>query len=222
MAAMLAATLTVGCTKLDPSEQTVFDRPETEQIIVIAMDLSGSFADLMTKDGLAYRFVLATVDRYLRENSGGDGRLVIAQLSATGNPLLWEGKPSDLRRHFGSADSFREFLLSKSDPRGSRINEGVANALDYTINHASVRSNGAKPALFVLSDMMDNDPAGADHMKRVNELLGDFADVGGVIGLYYVNQSMLIDWRTRIESSGVRDSRIECGIVSNPDLPVFF
>ncbi len=211
-----------ACTPVQQGQQTVFEKPETEQVIVIAMDVSGSFAELMTKDGLAYRFTLATVDRFMRERPGQEGRLIIAQLSATGNALLWEGSPGQLRKDFSNAEAFRDFVLAKSNPNGSRINEGIANALDYVVNHQAVRSNGAKPALFVLSDMLDNDPDGEAQLARVDSSLQDFADAGGVIGLYYVHQQMLIDWRRRIESSGVKDYRIECGIVTTPSLPSFF
>lgn len=211
-----------ACTPVQQNEQSVFEEPETEQVIVIAMDLSGSFADLMTKDGLAYRFALATVDRFVREQPGQEGRLIIAQLSATGNALLWEGSPGQLRQDFPNAESFRDFVLASSNPNGSRINEGIANALDYVVNHQAVRSSGAKPALFVLSDMLDNDPDGQAQLKRAEASLQDFADANGVIGLYYVHQQMLIDWRRRIETSGIKDYRIECGIVTTPSLPSFF
>lgn len=211
-----------ACTPIPQGEQTVFEKTETDQLIVIALDLSGSFAELMTKDGIAYRFAMATVDRFMRENPGREGRLVIAQLSATGNPLLWEGTPGELRKQFSNQEAFREFLLSKSDPQGSRINEGIANALEYVANHQSVRSNNASSALFVLSDMMDNDPDGEEQLKRAEKSLVDFADTGGVVGLYYVHQSKLIEWRRRIESAGIHDYRIQCEIVSTPDLPSFF
>ena len=217
-----AILLQASCTPIQPGEQTVFEKPETEQLIVIALDLSGSFAELMTKDGIAYRFALATVDRFLREHPGREGRLIIAQLSATGNPLLWEGTPAQLRKDFASQEAFRDFLLSKSNPHGSRINEGIANSLDYVANHQAVRSNNAKAALFVLSDMMDNDPDGAEQLKHAEASLVDFADAGGVVGLYYVHQSQLIDWRRRIETAGMKDYRIQCEIVSAPDLPSFF
>jgi hypothetical protein len=127
-----------------------------------------------------------------------------------------------LRKQFSNQEEFREFLLSKSDPQGSRINEGIANALEYVANHQSVRSNGASSALFVLSDMMDNDPDGDEQMKRAEKSLVDFADAGGVVGLYYVHQSKLVEWRRRIESAGIHDYRIQCEIVSTPDLPSFF
>ena len=130
-----AAILLAGCTKSteqDNAAQVTLGGDDAELIVVIALDLSGSFADLMTRDGKAYEFTMRVVDNYFRNAIGTQNRIIIAQLSAHDRQaLLWDGTPIQLRQDFPSAAEFRTFLLSRSNPAGSRIHDGVADALDY-------------------------------------------------------------------------------------------
>ena len=193
---------------------------EAEKTVVIIFDLSGSFLHLMAEDGVAYQFTLATIDRFLRQTIGEETKLIIAQISASQSPLLWEGRPQDLRRQFPTPQKFRDFLLEQADPNGSRVNEGLSSTLSYLLTHRTVKA-GAEPTVLVLSDLMDNAPDGAEYEKQVISQLKELGDKGGAVGLYYVHQSVLTHWHNCLENSGLRDYRVECNIVGHPELPNF-
>src|SRR5438105_4162099 len=110
-----AALLLVGCTKhseQDDATQVSLGREDADFMIVIAVDLSGSFADKMTHDGKGYEFTMRVADNYFRNSIGTRNRIIIAQLSAPDRqPLLWDGTPVQLRQDFPSATEFRNFLL---------------------------------------------------------------------------------------------------------------
>src|SRR5205823_5258911 len=104
-------------------------RDEARCVILFLIDMSGSFVEYVTGgDAKAYTLVMRALEKYSRSAAGEEGyRVVIGQLSAPGKnrALLFDGTPQTLRQHFPSAGAFRDFLLSKSDPNGSRIHEGV-------------------------------------------------------------------------------------------------
>src|SRR5205823_25060 len=101
LVALLAAAL-VGCTPHNPNDDSPvsLNREDADCLVVIAIDLSGSFLDMMAKDGRAYAFTLRVADTYFRSSIGTKNRLVIAQLSATDRALLWDGTPAQLREEF--------------------------------------------------------------------------------------------------------------------------
>src|SRR4051794_13995032 len=95
LAFLAASVLFCGCTKqTDQSDQQMTLTGENaECIVVIAIDMSGSFADLMARDGKAYEFLMRVVDKYFRNSVGSSNRIILAQLSATNRALLWDGTP---------------------------------------------------------------------------------------------------------------------------------
>src|SRR5262245_32506304 len=123
---LAAAILVCGCTKhTDQADQQIsLGREDADYLVVIAVDLSGSFADLMTRDGKGYEFTMRVADKYFRNSIGTTNRIVIAQLSGTERALLWDGTPVQLRQDFPTAANFRDFLLKKSNAGGSRIYDG--------------------------------------------------------------------------------------------------
>src|SRR5438876_8721593 len=148
-----AALMLAGCTKhTDQDNQQVnLGREDAEYLVVIAVDMSGSFADLMTRDGKGYEFTMRVADRYFRNSIGSNNRLIIAQLSATDRALLWDGTPVQLRQDFPSANEFRQFLLKKSHPAGSRICDGLADAMACVLTDPSVAGGKTECAVFALS-----------------------------------------------------------------------
>src|SRR3989442_16036297 len=121
----------------------------------------------MTRDGKGYEFTMRVADRYFRNSIGSNNRLIIAQLSATDRALLYDGTPVQLRQDFPSANEFREFLLKKSHPAGSRIFDGVADAFEYMLTDPSFASGKTRMAVFVLSDFDDNFPNPEKSEQRV-------------------------------------------------------
>lgn len=212
--------ITAGCEKRTPVEPTVFARAEDEYRLTIMVDLSGSFADKMADGGHAYRFALRVIDEYFRNRIGFNDTLVIAQISAS-EPLLWEGKPLDLRREFPSASAFRDFLLQKSNPNGSLVYDGMHTTLEYLMMDPGVKAGRTKSALLVLSDLIDNGPEPGPRARRLKHTLAEYAACGGTIGLYYVDTSCLGIWTKVLSDTGIREFEVESEIVGKPTLPNF-
>src|SRR5262249_18456628 len=78
---------------------------QEKMILVFDIDLSGSFNKLMADDGYAYSYIMDVLQKYSQSRVGTEDKLIIAQLSGTEHPLLWEGKPSQLRKDFPSAEA---------------------------------------------------------------------------------------------------------------------
>lgn len=215
----------MGCTKhseQDDATQITLGREDADTMIVIAVDLSGSFADRMTRDGKGYEFTMRVVDNYFRNSVGTKNRIIIVQLSAPDRqPLLWDGTPIELRRDFPSAVEFRDFLLKKSHPAGSRIHDGVADALDYVLSDAGVAKGKTRSALFVLSDFDDNAPNPMKSEQRLVQGLNAFGKKNGVVGFYFLEQPKVPIWRQHLQQSGVKNWVCESEIVASPPLPSF-
>src|SRR5260221_7457613 len=161
VALLAAAGLTLtGCEQVSREETgSVLNAQDPEFVLCVAIDLSGSFAEMMSEgNGRAYRFLLSAIDRYFRGTVGDNVRIIIAQLSATDRPLLWDGTPRTLRKQFPDAQSFRQFLIKNSNPNGSRLHDGIRDELTYLMSLPGVASGKTKSCLLVLSDMDDNFP----------------------------------------------------------------
>ena len=183
------------------------------------MDISGSFGEYMTEDGKAYDFALRAIDRYFTDRVGGNDQIIITQLSGS-QPLLWQGTPQQLRRDFPDRNAFRDYLIAHADQNGSRINDGVAESLDYVLNTYSVARGKAKTISLILSDMLDNHPDQDASEKRFIDALARYAS-RGAIAFYFCDQAKLSDIRKKTEQAGFRWCIIECDIRGNPPLPAF-
>ena len=220
---LIAALLTSGCGGPRRTDATteMFGQEDSDYVLAIVLDMSGSFSHLMADDGKAYDFALAVMDRYFRNGDGLNDTMVIAQISGTDESLLWQGSPLELRRDFPTADDFRRFLLANVDPNGSRVNEGLTNVVDYIAANPRVAGGNARSAVFVLSDMLDNGGDSDTTARQLDASLAAYGNRGGRVGLYYVNQSLVPDWNRRLQQAGIRSYCVECEIVGNPRLPEF-
>ena len=215
----LIVMLPVGCAPRDRSNKTktVIRAAEHGRILTIAMDLTGSCRDKMAQSGHA--FAMHAISKYFQSSIGTSDQLIIAALSGTRRSLIWQGTPASLRREFPSADAFRDFLLSKADPNGSLIHDGLRNVVDYLATDPQLASGHAKSVLLCLSDMEDNgpDPAGSEQ-KLVDSLRG-LARTDTVIGLYFVEQGRIPTWRRNLQSAGFREIEVQPEFVGMPPLP---
>lgn len=211
----------VGTTTTAPVQAPSLGDDEAENVVLIALDLSGSFQHMMTEEGVGYQFATQVIDRYFRDKIGTGDRLVISQISGTQRSLLWEGRPLDLRKQFPSAEAFRQHLMSRADPGGSLVYEGLKNATSYVLDDPSIKGGRAKVSLFVLSDMLDTGPEGSQAEGYVNHALSEIGLRGGVVGIYYVDQELVVPWRRRLQQLGLRNARVESEIVGMPPLPSF-
>lgn len=205
-----------------PAGPSMFATPETDYVVMLVIDLSGSFAHQMAEEGKGYEFALKIYDRFFRDRIGNEkDKLIIAQLSGSHRSLLWQGKPIELRQQFPSASDFRDFLRTKMDPRGSVIHDGIAQAVEYITSDPTLITPNTKSAVFVLSDLLDNGANPEKSGPRVSRALAEYGRKNGVVGLYYVDQDLVQPWRQLLQTSGVRDYRVECVINANPELPSF-
>lgn len=222
LVAAIIAVVTPGCGKRrEHTEPRVFGEKEREYVLTIVLDMSGSFTNLMAYDGKAYQFAVAVVDRYFRDRIGSQDILIIAQVSGTDRSLLWEGRPSELRKEFPSAEKFRDFLLQNSNPRASLIHEGMVQSIRYMMNDECVRKGKAKTAMFVLSDMLDTHDTAGDVTPELSQALSDFGACGGMVGVYYCDSKLVPVWQQRLSDAGIQHYRVESEIVRMPTLPSF-
>jgi hypothetical protein len=126
-----------------------------------------------------------------------------------------------LRNQFGSASAFMHFLHGKSNPAGSRIHDGIADALEYILDYPGVKEGKTRVSLFVFSDMDDNFPEPEKSKARVLTLLKEFGRVKGCIGLYWVDQMHVPGWRRDLRDAGIKHFVVESEIVADPALPTF-
>lgn len=216
----MLTTLLTGCELRTASQYSSFSDDESEYVLALVLDLSSSSVHLFDEDEVGFEFTMNLIDNYMRAAPGRAGRLILVQVSASDNPLLWEGNPAELRSEFSTAEEFRKMLMSKSNPAGSRIHEGLARTFEYLLSHRAV-TGGAKPGVFVLSDMMDNGSGGAEFEKQLNDSLEEFGKRGGIAGFYFVDQSLVTKWERNLANSKIRDSRVTANIVAHPPLPSF-
>ncbi|MCA9078108.1 MAG: hypothetical protein KDA93_23970 [Planctomycetaceae bacterium] len=218
---ILVIGLLSGCgPRREPQAQSTFQQEDCEYVVTVLLDLSPSFFNEMTEGGQAYNFNAALLDHYFRERLGTNDQLIIAQISGEKRALLWQGTPLQLRQKFPSATAFGEFLRSNANPNGSLVHDAIAATVDYVLADPNVASGRAKSAIFVLSDMADNGSS-EDSEERALDSLKAFGRVGGIVGMYYVDQRLVPDWRTKLKDAGIRESCVEAEIVGTPTLPSF-
>ena len=221
---MLTALAAVpGCEKCQEDKQSSpLVVQDTEFLLVIVLDVSGSFIEYVNEDsGKAYYYILSLIDKFFRNRLGSDDKIVLAQLSATDKSLLWDGSPRTLRQSFPDAKAFRKFMLERSNPNGSRVHDGIADALDYVMDYPGVAAAKTKSAIFVLSDMDDNFPNPEQSKARLVKALSDYSCIGGAIGIYWCDQSLVPVWRKHLRQSGIRSWVVESEIVADPTVPSF-
>lgn len=217
----------IGCAPYVPQTSTgqqsasPLQKRESEYVLMIVLDLSGSFSHRMVDDGKAYMFALQVSDSFFRNRVGCNDQLILAQLSGSQHSLIWQGSPIQLRQEFPSAEAFQAFLQSKADPNGSLVHEGLAHAVEYLNRDASIVSGKANSAICVLSDMADNDPNGAAAGVRLVTALQEYGSKNGVVGMWYVDDSLVAPWEEILKQSGLRDSCVLGDFVGRPTLPRF-
>jgi hypothetical protein len=220
LATLLVATLAAGCEKRHEAVDSTFGQIESDYVLTIVVDLSGSFVQKMAEDGKAYDFTLRVVDRYFRDRIGTNDRILIAQISGADQALLWEGTPVDLRHEFPSAPAFRSFLQSHAIQSGSLVHAAMTSALQHVMTDHRVARGQTKSALFVLSDMMDNG-GDAESERLLMQELTDYGRCGGVVGLYYVDHPLVAVWKRRLNDAHIKHFCVESEIVAKPPLPSF-
>ncbi len=232
-----AASLTliiIGCTPVADGPSAVPQTPggqsaislgssEADYLVLLVVDTSDTFRQQMAEEGRAYRFATKLIDRYFRDRIGTDDRLIIARLSGSDRSLIYDGKPLELRQKFPTAEAFRTELLGHADAGGSRIYTGLRHAMSYLLSDPRVQSGKARPALFVLSDLLDKTPPAEVHDEEgyMNHSLCELAWRNGIAGFYFVDQNETSRWVQRLIFCGVKNYRVEMAERENPPFPSF-
>jgi len=210
----------LGCERRDTSFASPFQQESSDYVLLVAVDLSGSFRELMTEDGKAYELLLHAIDQYHRDGIGSDFQIIITQLSGNRRPLLWQGKPQQLRREFPDPTAFRDFLIAHGDADSSRINDGIAESIDYVLHTYSVAHGNARSVALILSDMEDTHDSQHESDLRLTTALTTFARRGN-IGFYFCDQERMADIRQKMKQAGIDMYILECDIHGRPPLPSF-
>jgi hypothetical protein len=147
--------------------------------------------------------------------------VILAQLSANNRALLFQGTPQELRAKFPTSEAFKTWLMKTADPSGSLVHQALHQTVRYSL--ADPVTGKGKSAIFVMSDMIDTDPAGMQAKEKALKALSDYAKAGGVIGLYFVDQLICHDWHDHLKDAGFPPGhfRVYADIIDRPDLPVF-
>jgi hypothetical protein len=220
MVASLCLLLACGCERRREIKHFAAAEDDSEYVIAVVVDLSGSFLEKMTEGGQAHSFMLSLLDRYFRERVGTHDQIILAQISGTPDrALLWQGSPFELRKQFPNSRAFSEFLRSKADPHGSCVHNALAQTVEYVMSQPNVSNCKAKSAVLVMSDMVDNSPKGSLSKDQVGDVLCDYAKIGGVVCLYFVDQTLIPVWERELRKAGLEFS--VASEVRRPNLPSF-
>jgi hypothetical protein len=221
---LVPAVCMPGCTHRNKTTDAmgVIGRDESSFKLMIVMDLSGSFQGLMVDDGHAWRFTMYCVDEYFKSRIGNDNdEIIIAQISGERRSLLWKGTPQRLRQEFSSASKFRDFLRKSASPNGSLVHLGSAHAVKYMTSQKSVQTGQAKSAVLILSDFLDNGPEPETSEQQAMDEFTKYLDMGGQLGLYYIDQDRYFHWRDKFNAAGHDMVPVEVDIQGRPPLPKF-
>lgn len=229
----------VGCGAKREEAGTPFQTKDTTYQVTLLFDMSGSFEPLMAEQGKAYHFACQVVDRYFRDRIGMDDEMIVAKIAGSSRALLWQGTPQQLRQDFPTAAAFRDMLLAVerkatidtfqevTDEQGnkylagSNIHQCITNTLDYAISEPGIADGKVKSAVFVCSDMLDSAPDPEKTKQEALESLTRFGQAGGVVGMYFVDQTLVGGWRTLLGGADIKHWRVESEIASRPILPSF-
>jgi hypothetical protein len=221
---IVASTVTQSsCQRRHDAGIPSLQQEKSDYVLAIVLDASGSFGrKMLANDAVAHRFFLRATEKFFRDRGATDDKIVVAQLSAERKSLLWEGKPTALRRRFPDTQAFNRFLLDNSKQEGSRVHSAIADTLDYVMDLPGVSEKQTRVLVLVLSDMKsENAEEPAASKARLLNSLQRFGRLEGAIGLYWVDQGLVSEWKEHLKDAGVRNSAVYSEIIDDPPLPLF-
>ena len=173
-----ALVLQTGCEKRSEVDTPAIQQPQYEMIVMIQLDTSGSFRDILQRKG--HRFCMAVIDKYFRNRMGSNDRLILAQISGTNRSLFWDGQPRNLKHDYPSEQAFTNFLMSRPDPGGSRVFDSMADGLEYLTTYPGVPEGKTKVAAICLTDMDDNFPDMDKSKARLVKAMTEWDDLNEI------------------------------------------
>ncbi|MCO8122876.1 hypothetical protein NHH03_14100 [Stieleria sp. TO1_6] len=213
-----------GCLKKSETPlRPVFETQSLDSCLAIGIDLSGSFADDLTKR--AYPLILGMMADFTDQSFGGDCKIVLSQMSGNDDVLLFEGTPEELRHRFRSPEEMSGFLKAHSKPDRSPVYVATRTTIDY-INAMPDVAADTKVVTVLLSDMRDSEsnlPTKSKEGYRMIDSLTHYRERGGNLALYFVANDEVSRWKTILERSGFEPGQfvINNALVTSPELPRF-
>ncbi len=204
-----------GCARHDTSKSVTFEQEESEYTLLIVADI-----DVIQSNPRAFEFVTYAVEHYFKERVGTHDQIIISGLSGNKRPLLFQGTPRDLRREMPTEEAFRKYLTAHSE-QGRRINDGIAESLDYVAHTSSVKRGKAAPIALIVSSMVDGEPESKESDERVMAELIKFGKAGGQMAFYFCDQQRMAAVREKMEKAGFGWEILECDIHGRPPLPSY-
>lgn len=215
---------TAGCVKAPSgAELTPFEARSLDACLTIVVDLSGSFSAHW--EDKAFELFRKLMDQFFTEGTGGESRVVLAQLSGADDVVLFEGSPADLRARFGTPEELSAFLRDHSDPYGSQVYHATEKAIGYVCKMPGVTPQ-TRLMTVVLSDMVDSGFDSSSRSQagtRMVQALTAYRELGGGLALYYVAKEETGRWLQILQRAGFQPGAfvIENTLVANPQLPRF-
>lgn len=215
----------VGCIESDETGSApMFQETELDAVLAISADFSGSFSELMDQRG--HELFMNLMSQFVSEEIGSESRIVLGQISGGGETVLFEGKPADLRKKFGTPERLRDFLRGRTTPTSSRVLESTSDILDHVCNMHGVTSN-TRILTVILSDCRDSekDIARKEELTaRATSSLERYEELGGCFAIYFCARSEIENWASVLQSCGFDQGRfiIEAEIAESPRLPEFY
>lgn len=213
-----------GCIVSNPKAKHIpLKTKSLDAVLVVAVDLSGSFAKDFSDR--AYPLLLNVMRKYFVEQMGNDCKVILAQISAQENAVLFEGTPRDLRRRFDSPEALAEFLLDNSKPNSSPVFEAMEETLHY-VNQLSDVDADTSILTVIASDLKDSEQDRAIWKQKGDSMLAElkrYQQLGGAIALYHVDVNEVELWKKVLASAKFEPgmSLISNDMAEDPPLPTF-
>lgn len=178
-----------GCTPhTPPAEVPTFGKDDVGFVLILNVDVSGSFLEALEAKGWA--FVSKLLQQFFRDRDTESDQIIISQLSGSrGQGPVWKGSPRAFRKKFGNGGAFQNYL-AKFSPNGSRIHDSITESIGYAMQHAGGKT---RLLLVTLSDFEDNASAPGSE-DRLVEALRRFGAANGRVAFFWLPSSMAQVW----------------------------
>lgn len=214
---MLMLVSLSGCTPYTPPEKGQLLKPnETLDVIVIVVDLSGSFEQRMKTHG--WTFLTTLLKNFKRDLAGEDGtKIILAQISGAPQGPIFDGSLRSFGKKLGGSADFHAFLQPYVSQSGSRVFNSIAEAVEYATPFIGPNT---RAGVFCLTDMDDNasSPDGEDRLVRA---FAAFGKKGGSVGLYWVDLDKVAKWQDHLRRAEVKNFIVESAIMADPTFPSY-
>lgn len=222
MALILAALLLPSCQPV-PESRVGFEQDETELLVTVCLDTTGSFEHQLFgaggEEGKVWTTFLQILDRFFRERQLSKDRLVVTRIYGDKKAILLDAQPQTFQRRFKDAAAFKAYLLGQPDPGGSRVYDSLRDTVDYLVlQHKNAPK--LKSLLLVMSDMDDNVRESEKSKDLLIDSLKTYAKTGGLVGIYGCELSSVPEWSRVLDQAGFKSYVVEPDIKDNPKLPV--